>query len=89
MGRIFVDVREPQEFERGHVEGAINLPPSELMSGASALKDIAKDTEIVLYCISGARSNASMSYLRQLGFNNLVNGINKDQIRAKYGVAIN
>ncbi len=82
--RIFLDVREPFEFARGHVEGAINLPPAELMSGAKVLQDVPKDTELVLYCLSGARSNASMHYLKQLGFTNLVNGINQDQVRAKY-----
>lgn len=86
MNRIFVDVREPYEYERNHVEGAINLPPADLMAGASVLKDIDKDTELVLYCLSGARSNASMHYLKQLGFTNLVNGINKDQIRSKYSI---
>lgn len=86
MSRIFIDVREPYEFEKYHVEGAINLPPADVMTGAIALHDIPKDTELVLYCLSGARSNASMHYLRQLGFTNLVNGINKDQIRAKYNI---
>lgn len=86
MGRVFIDVREPYEFERDHVEGAINLPPADLMAGAKVLVRVPKDTELVLYCLSGARSNASMNYLRQLGFTNLVNGINKEHIRAKYSV---
>jgi phage shock protein E len=86
MKRLFIDVREPYEYQKNHVDGAINLPPAELMAGAPALKDIEKDTELILYCLSGARSNASMHYLKQLGFTNLVNGINKDQIRAKYNI---
>jgi rhodanese-related sulfurtransferase len=84
MQRIFIDVREPYEYARGHVEGAINLPPAEIMVGAQALNDVPKDTELVLYCLSGARSNASMHYLKQLGFTNLVNGVNKDQVKSKY-----
>ncbi len=84
MNRIIIDVREPQEYKQGHVEGAINIPPAEIMNGAPQLKEVAKDTELVLYCLSGARSNASMHYLRQLGFTNLVNGINKDHVQAKY-----
>jgi phage shock protein E len=86
MSRIFIDVREPYEYERDHVEGAINLPPSDIMTGAKVLENVPKDTELVLYCLSGARSNASMHYLKALGFTNLVNGINKDQIRSKYHV---
>ena len=86
MNRIFLDVREPFEYERGHVEGAINLPPDALMSGAAVLKDIPKDTELVLYCVSGSRSNASMSILQSMGYANLVNGINQDHVKAKYGL---
>lgn len=84
MNRIFIDVREPYEFARDHVEGAINLPPDDLMAGATILKDVPKETELVLYCLSGARSNASMNYLKRLGYTNLINGINKDHVRAKY-----
>lgn len=86
MKRVFIDVREPFEFAKGHVNGAINVPPSELMSGAKAVKNIPKDTEIVLYCVSGSRSNASINYFRQLGFTNLVNGINQHHVQSKYGV---
>lgn len=86
MNRIIIDVREPLEYKLGHVKGAINLPPSELMAGAEKLKGISKDTELVLYCVSGARSSASMQYLRQLGFTNLVNGINKQHVKKNYPV---
>lgn len=87
--RLFIDVREPFEFASGHVPGAINIPPANIMHGLpAALADIDKDTELVLYCRSGARSNASMHYLRQYGFTNMVNGINKDQVMARFGTAI-
>ncbi len=84
MNRIIVDVREPVEFNTGHIKGAINIPPSQMMAGAKKLDGVPKDTEIVLYCVSGSRSNSSMHYLRQLGFTNFVNGINKAQVQAKY-----
>lgn len=86
MSRIFVDVREPFEFEKGHVVGAINMPPSRLIEGAKELQEYPKDTEIVLYCVSGSRSNVSMGILRQLGYTNLVNGVNQRQVETKYGL---
>lgn len=86
MNRIIIDVREPLEFKMGHVKGAINIPPAKIMAGAEKLQDVPKDTEIVLYCVSGSRSNASMHYLKELGFTNLVNGINKQQVKSKYGL---
>lgn len=84
MGRIIIDVREPLEYKIGHVKGAINIPPSQMMAGAKILEGVPKDTELVLYCVSGSRSNSSMHYLQQLGFTNLVNGINKAHVKAKY-----
>lgn len=84
--RIIIDVREPYEYQMGHVEGAINIPPMVLMRGLPGpLATIPKDTEIILYCLSGARSGASMRILQQYGFSNLINGINKDHVRARYG----
>lgn len=84
MKQLIIDVREPNEFADGHVQGAVNMPPAELMAGAPQLKGVPKDTSIILYCKSGSRSNVSMHILRQLGFTNLINGINQDQVRARY-----
>jgi len=82
MNRIIIDVREPGEFARSHVEGAINIPPMEIMSGSPALRAVPKDAEVILYCISGARSNAAMHILKAQGFTNIKNGINKDHVTA-------
>ncbi len=84
MDPVIIDVREKYEFKMGHVRGAINIPPNKLMAGASELEDLPKDTPLVLYCKTGARSAASMNFLRQQGFTNLVNGINKDHVKARY-----
>lgn len=86
MNPVFIDVREPEEYERSHVKGAINLPPAALMAGAVAIADLPKDTPLVVYCISGARSNMSMPFLHRMGFTNLTNGVNKQQVEAKYGL---
>lgn len=84
MNKIIVDVREPYEYEEGHVDGALNIPPVELMSGAKKLDGVAKDTEIILYCKTGSRSNVSIQILRSRGFTNLVNGINAGQVKKKH-----
>lgn len=81
MQPIIIDVREPQEYAAGHVEGAINIPPARLMAGASELSTVAKDTPLILYCLSGSRSNVSIQILKQMGFSNLTNGINKEQTK--------
>ena len=82
--RVIIDVREPYEYEMGHVEGAINLPPAEIMAGAKQLQSLDKDTELILYCKTGSRSNVSIQILRQMGFTNLINGINAGQVEKRF-----
>lgn len=84
MSKVVIDVREPIEYKLGHVKGAINISPGELMGGTNKLDEIPKDAEIILYCRSGARSNVSMNIMKQMGYTNLVNGINKNQVEAKF-----
>jgi rhodanese-related sulfurtransferase len=54
------------------------------MAGSPELVDVPRDVELVVYCRSGARSNAAMFYLRNMGFTNIINGINKDHVTAHY-----
>ena len=84
MSRMIIDVREPIEFKLGHVRGAINIPPSKLMAGADKLRDVPKDTELILYCRTGSRSAVSMNILQNMGYTNIVNGVNKDIVKSKY-----
>lgn len=84
MERIIIDVREPYEYQSGHVDGALNIPPAELMAGAKQLDGVAKDTELIVYCKTGSRSNVSIQILQQQGFTNLINGINAGQVTKKY-----
>jgi phage shock protein E len=84
MKRIIVDVREPYEYNEGHVDGALNIPPAELLAGANKLEGVSKDTEIILYCRTGSRSNVGIQILRELGFTNLVNGINAGHVEKNY-----
>lgn len=86
MNYTVIDVREPEEFEQGHIDGALNIPPSALMSGTKVLDTIAKDSPIIIYCRTGSRSNVSKQILESLGYTNITNGINKEQVKAKYGL---
>ncbi len=84
MKPIIIDVREPFEYMMGHVKGALNIPPSDLMKGAKKLVGVAKDAQLILYCRTGSRSNAAIQILQGLGYTNMINGINKQQVEAKY-----
>lgn len=76
---IIIDTRSSVEFQSGHVEGAINISPDQFMAGLpKELENVAKDEQIIVYCLSGARSNVVKHILGQHGFTNVTNGINKD-----------
>jgi phage shock protein E len=81
---LIIDVREPFEFSSGHAKGALNIPPSELMTGAKQLNNTPRDTKLVVYCKTGSRSNVAIQILKQQGFTNLVNGINADHVTKNY-----
>jgi rhodanese-related sulfurtransferase len=69
-GAPLVDVRTPEEFAAGHIEGAINIPIDQLDARKGELK---KDADIVLYCRSGARSERGRSLLLGAGFAKVFN----------------
>ncbi|KAF1723652.1 rhodanese-like domain-containing protein [Pseudoxanthomonas japonensis] len=65
-GAVLVDVREKDEFARGHAHGAYNIPLRELRAGGTALLDArlpAGTREVVLVCQSGMRSRVAQSIL--------------------------
>lgn len=75
-GAILVDVRSPQEYEEGHMEGAILLQEYEIKKRANELLPN-KDKVIVVYCSSGGRSKKAQKELLDMGYKkvyNLYNG---------------
>jgi NADPH-dependent 2,4-dienoyl-CoA reductase/sulfur reductase-like enzyme/rhodanese-related sulfurtransferase len=60
-----LDVREPQEFSLGHVEGANNIP---LHSLRERMSELPRDKEILVYCVVGHRSYYASRALRLNGF---------------------
>jgi phage shock protein E len=80
MQYTIIDVREPDEYRGGHVKGALNIPPSQLLHGAAQLVGLPKDQPIIVYCRTGSRSNVAIHILNGLGYNNIINGINKDHV---------
>lgn len=60
-----VDVRDPDEFENGHVPGAINLPLNQIRH---RLDELPRDREVWLYCGVGQRAYYATRVLMQNGF---------------------
>jgi rhodanese-related sulfurtransferase len=64
-GALMLDVREPAEFRRGHVEGALHIPLGELRR---RMAELPRDREIRTYCHAGQRSYLAARTLMQKGF---------------------
>jgi len=65
-----IDVREQDEWEQGHIPGAVHVPRGYL---ESRIEGIVPDraTPVVLYCASGARSAFGAKALQELGYENV------------------
>lgn len=70
QGACIVDIREPHEFERSHIKGALHLPLSQLRERADELP---KDRPLYLHCRSGQRSYNAALALQQMGFKTVYN----------------
>lgn len=66
----FIDVREPFEYQTGHVPGFRNVPLSQLKK---RLQDIDKNKDVVVMCRSGARSMQAARLLKKSGVTKVFN----------------
>ena len=65
-GARLVDVRTPEEYEAGHIAGAVNIPIRELDGRLGELAP--KEQPIVVYCKSGNRSGRAARMLKDAGY---------------------
>jgi len=62
-----LDVRGADEYRDGHIAGALNIPVDQLASRAGVL-GVPRDSEIVVYCVSGKRAARAQETLTSLGY---------------------
>jgi len=71
LARCFVlDVREPEEYKVGRIEGATNIP---LNSLREHLNELPREKRIIVYCAAGLRAYLACRILRQNGFPEVYN----------------
>jgi rhodanese-related sulfurtransferase len=69
-GYLILDVRRQDEFDAGHIPGAVLLPNESIgTADIPSLPD--KDQKILIYCRSGNRSKQAAQKLSNLGYTNL------------------
>ena len=64
-GAIIIDVRTPQEFDQGHIQGSKNIPLDKIQREVKSIKNMNKP--IITVCKSGARSGMAKSILKSAG----------------------
>jgi len=64
---MLLDVRSADEYRDGHIAGALNIPVDALAQRAGVL-GVPRDSEIVVYCVSGKRAARAQETLTSLGY---------------------
>ena len=68
---IILDVREQDEYDSGHIPGAVLLPVGTIDEDTAAEVIPEKDSTVLVYCRSGNRSKTASSALAELGYTNI------------------
>lgn len=68
---MILDVREQDEYDSGHIPGAVLLPVGTIDADTAAAVIPSKDSAVLVYCRSGNRSKTASSALADLGYTNI------------------
>ncbi|HEV7607667.1 MAG TPA: rhodanese-like domain-containing protein [Steroidobacteraceae bacterium] len=67
QGALVLDIRKPDEFAAGHVNGAKQLPSDQILTAGESFKRF-KEKPVVVYCESGSLAAAAVRQLNRQGF---------------------
>ncbi|MCF8540929.1 MAG: rhodanese-like domain-containing protein [Aurantimicrobium sp.] len=84
---IVIDVRTPEEFDTGHLAGALNInwQGAEFMQAVDVLD---KSANYVIYCRSGNRAGQAIDMMTSMGFTNLTNLGSVEEAAKATGIAV-
>ena len=68
---VILDVREQDEYDSGHIPGAVLLPVGTIDETTAAQVIPEKDSTVLVYCRSGNRSKTASAALAELGYTNI------------------
>lgn len=66
---VFLDVREPNEWNLGRIPGAIHLPRGNLESKVEGIAD--REKRVIVYCARANRSALAADTMQQMGYTNV------------------
>ena len=86
-GPVVIDVRTPEEFAAGHLEGAVNIDVQAADFDAR-IGELDPAAAYIVYCRSGNRSGVAVERMSELGIANAVNAGSLDSAAEYTGVAV-
>jgi len=72
QGALVLDIRKPEDFALGHVNGAKHLPSDQILKASDQFKRF-KEKPVVVYCDSGSLAAAAVRQLTEQGFTKAFN----------------
>jgi rhodanese-related sulfurtransferase len=84
---IIIDVRTPEEFSAGHLDGAVNYDVSDGTLEMS-LSSLDPQADYIIYCRSGNRSAVAVDIMKSAGFTSLVDLGSMENASSETGIAI-
>lgn len=81
-GATVIDVRTPEEFDEGHLDGARNIDVS-AEDFESRIEDLERSEAYLVYCRTGSRAAAAVRTMLDAGFEEVVNGGGYDDLAAE------
>ena len=67
-----IDVRSPEEYNAGHLEGAL-LIPVEVGDFVGSISELDREGNYIIYCRTGRRADVAIQQMTELGFKNMTN----------------
>ena len=84
---ILLDVRSPEEYAEGHLQGAVNIPHDRIGAEIAAVVPD-KSAQVILYCRSGRRANTALETLRAMGYTNVSNYGGLEDAQERLGLPV-
>ena len=84
---VLLDVRSPEEYASGYLQGALNIPHDQIGAEiAATVPD--KSAQVILYCRSGRRANTALETLRAMGYENVSNYGGLEDAQQRLGLPV-
>lgn len=69
---LILDVRSPEEYAEGHIPGAVNIHFREVPNQLDAIRELAREGEIIVYCERGVRAGIAERSLLKADFSPVI-----------------